>query len=535
MAMNTWMIPKNKRTLSHIPGTLSAFLAVNETMDWNDRKNQGVFEKCLESSYLKGGGNQYDPTRGGARTYEAQLSALGLIFKDENYQRCYFRPTLAGQAIIDGENPTMILQYQILKLQYPSPYSLRPGVGISSEFRIRPFLFILKLICDEEINYLDQKEIAIIILPYAKTEGSFDSIKQMILEYRKDPDTYPYPETFMEDTASSRTSSHNFEKRIEYLVDKANIFINYLDSCQLIARIGRTRITSDPEAVPSIESFIKEGRPLLNNAKDQTHFQRRFGCDPNHTKDTRKFSETAQISEELINERWVMSAFFDIASQEVVLEIGPNIINSIHEITGVQRNTIRKILERKTPDGLTYFEEKYIEMARQGRDNAIEFEKATAEIFDNALHYKSKHIGQTKPKDRRGGNPDVVVISEASSYCGILDSKAYSIYSVESDHANRMIHSYIPNVSEHSEGKPLRFFMYVSGGFSKNFSSQIKDICCETSEIEEKRIPGGGITAKNLIRLCQKARNVDIDHDQLLNLFSCNSEITTADIEAICQ
>lgn len=534
MPMNTWMVPKNKRTLSHIPGTLTAFVAVNEGKGWaGNREMQSRFEKLLERAGYKGGGQQYDPNSGGARTYEAQLSALGLIFKDNTDGTECFRTTLAGQAIIDGANPVDILQHQLLKFQYPSPYSLRQNVNINPDFKIRPFLFVLRLLLDNEIKFLDHKEIALFLLPYAKNEKDLNSIKKSILKYRADGHSYQYPDTFMKDTSSARTTRHTLEQRLNYLMDKVNIFVNYLESCQFIVRPNKSTIEIDSDGAVIVQNFLNSNKPLIDSPDDQLRFQRRYGIDPDHTKDTRKFDAKNPISEENVSERWIMAKFFDLASESLYPEINSELIDKLHESVGYRKEKIREVLEKKRPDSLVYFEENYINMAHQGQKNAIAFETATKEIFSKILGYKAKHVGQSKPVGRAGGNPDVIIISKSDCYCGILDSKAYNSYSIANDHKNRMLYNYIPNISEHSEGTELKFFAYISGNFSSSFSTSIKKLVAETSDYESKRIHGSGITAKNLIRLCQRAKKETISHSALKDLFSCDSIITTAEIEAI--
>lgn len=534
MPMNTWMIPKNKRTLSHIPGTLAAFAAVNEGRCWmGNRDLQSTFEKMLERSGLKGGGNQYDPNSGGARTYEAQLDALGLIFwkEEENKKHLYF--TLAGEAILNGENPTVILQHQLMKYQYPSPYSIRSNVNISSDFQIRPFQFVMRLLIDEDIRYLDREEFGLILLPYAKKDSDFEKIKKMILNFRNAGCKFTFPETFMEDTSSTRTMNHTKEERVKYLIDKANIFVNYLDSCQFIIRPESGRISADPDAVKTVEEYIRKNKPLISDPENSVRFQRIFGVDPKHTKDTRLLDSSRAVSAEIIYERSVMSKFFDIASQEICTEITAEVIQKVSNQAGVPLSVTARILEKRDPDGLNYFEENYIAMSSKGREEAIDFEKATAELFERMLGYKAKHVGQVKPKGRGGGNPDVIVISEAENYCGILDAKAYISYGLTNDHEHRMEYDYIPNVGEHSEGTELKFFAYISGNFASNFPSGIRKFAESVSQKRGKELHGCGITARNLIRLCQRVKAKQIPHDVLGELFSCDSVITLEKIEAV--
>lgn len=533
MPMNTWMIPKNKRDLTHIPGTLLAFSEINNNTEWSGHRDiQAKFEKLLEAMGQKGGGNQYDPHSGGARTYEAQLDALGLIYWDEVDGRKILRLTLAGEAILAGKNPTTILQHQLMKLQYPSPYSLRTQVGINPKSKIRPFLFLMRLLLDPDIGYLENDEIGFIILPYAKTASDYASVKKKILQYRKTK-KFTFPNTFMEDTFSTRGRNHTFEERLEYLHDKANIFINYLDSCHFILRPEKQKIICNPSVKKLVESYLTNEKPLLDDPENSVRFQRRFGLDPDHSKDTRLFTESSQISASDILKRMVLVAFSRIASKKLCLDISDEIIELIRRVTGAKPDFIRKILSNKDIDGLNYFEENYINMANRGREDAIDFEIATAELFRESLGFRVKHVGQVKPLNRDGGNPDIIIISDPAEYCGILDAKAYSAYGLDHDHQLRMRVDYVPNVDEHSDGKEVKFFAYVSGDFSNVFTRKLKGLAGIISKEQKNEIHASGITARNLIHLCQLSRMKPISHDNLRKLFSSDDVISLEQIEAL--
>ena len=521
------MVPKNKRKLTSIIDSLFLFISANEGIVWKgDRTIQRKFEEMLEKTEIKSPGQPYDPNSGGARTYEAQLSSLGLIFLDSSGTNTAFRPTLAGQGILDGENPLPILQNQLLKFQYPSAYSIRRNVNISPDFIIRPFLFILKLLRDSDIKYLSKKEVGRFVIVYGKNERDYDSVKKMIIEYRKNDERDFLLRTFMEDSISPRTKNHNFKQRIIYLEDKANIFFNYMESSQLIIRPeGRDKIEINADALDIIESFEKKNPPFIRNPDRQDAFQRRYGLSPTYTKDTRRFN-VGQISDKTLKERFVMREFFSIASTNIIMDINnPEIISELSSSTGISEHDVERILGNKRPEGLNYFEEKYIDMAMKGRDNATEFEMATCEIFSKMLGFYSEHIGQRKPKDRTGGNPDGIIVSKEAKYCAILDAKAYSHYSITNDHANRMIHNYIPNYKENVEsGEPLKFFLYVSGGFSNTFGIQVKNIA------RISKVNGSGISAKNLICMARKRKSKGINHTELADIFTKNKEITSMDI-----
>lgn len=84
----------------------------------------------------------------GGRTHAAMLYSLGLWFeKDERVHL-----TLAGEAIMQGKPPVPVLKKQVLRFQYPSAYG--DSVKVTPRFKIRPFIFLLRLLTDVRIGYL---------------------------------------------------------------------------------------------------------------------------------------------------------------------------------------------------------------------------------------------------------------------------------------------------------------------------------------------------------------------------------------------
>jgi len=158
----------------------------------------------------------------------------------------------------------------------------------------------------------------------------------------------------------------------------------------------------------------------------------------------------------------------------------------------------------------------YFEMAFRGRDNAIEFELATVQLFKNAFGFEAKHVGPI------GLSPDVFILSDESKYIGIIDNKAYSKYTISNDHRNRMIHNYIKTYSK--EKYPLAFFSYISGGFGKNIDAQIKDIVTETS------VHGSAISVSNVIKLVDNYGKKGYDHSKIKDVFSLDRQILLADL-----
>ena len=137
---------------------------------------------------------------------------------------------------------------------------------------------------------------------------------------------------------------------------------------------------------------------------------------------------------------------------------------------------LEETLLRFYPNGsIGAFMAEYFEMAFKGREEAAEFEKATAAIFQDVFGFSARHVGPI------GLTPDVLILSDSEGYSAIIDNKAYSKYSISNDHHNRMVHNYIGNLGNYYSGPyPLAFFSYIAGGFGANIERQLQAITGET-------------------------------------------------------
>ena len=152
---------------------------------------------------------------------------------------------------------------------------------------------------------------------------------------------------------------------------------------------------------------------------------------------------------------------------------------------------------------------------------AVDFEKATTEIFRDVFGYKSIHLGQTGSKSA----PDILLLSDSEGYQAIIDNKAYSKYSITGDHHNRMVHNYIEKISNYSDSDyPIGFFSYIAGGFISTFDKQV------ALEIEESKVQGSGIKVATFIKMIEKQNEQPYSHKRLREIFQIGREIKLSDI-----
>lgn len=334
--LNYWWVTRPKRKLNSVPEILSliAESAVNKI--WLEQRGEHLnFENALEENNLKRQGDRIDQTGGGGRTYIAWIMSLGLIFSQQSTKNLQL--TLAGKAILDGESPVKILTNQILKYQFPSSFSLK--VKVSERFKIHPFWFLLKILSDKRIEYLTQEEIAKIIITEAENESNkcYEKIISRLIEFRNFGDS-----CLEKDFAQKYTSSKgtvNFQNPYAHLSDIANTIINWLEYTQLIYRDeGKIKILD--EQADEVQRIISKKLEFIKRPEEHEFFQRRYGLDLTHIKDTRNLLQTKTVTDFMIDEMRIKKFFISLSLTEPIIKITSNLIEKISEQSGIKSNIV---------------------------------------------------------------------------------------------------------------------------------------------------------------------------------------------------
>lgn len=516
--LNYWWVTRPKRKLNSIPEVLAAFSNVALSVRWSAARDVHIlFEEELERDGLKRIGERRDHSGSGGRTYQAWLSSLGLIFIQESTGTPFL--TLAGEAILEGKSPVDILKNQVLKYQFPSPFGIKTHV--SDMFRVHPFIFILRLLCDSRITYLTEEEIAKVVITEGinDTEKCFEFVVERLLAFRETGDR-SLPNDFI-DTHAPSSGRVNLEHPYSHLTDTANTMANWLEYTQLIFR-DEGKVMISPEKTDEINRILAQKLTFIDRPEDHEYFQRKYGLDPWHQKDTRNLLNTGTVSSKLIDMQRIKQAFIAYSIHKPISQIDPSIVVEIASKTGTDKSLVEAVLYNDYPHGaIGGFLSGYYEMAFKGRDEAVDFEMATTSIFKDVFGYNAIHLGQTGSKSA----PDILLISDNDGYQAIIDNKAYSKYSISGDHHNRMVHNYIENISNYSDcSYPIGFFAYIAGGFVTTIDKQI------LAEVNETNVPGSGITVGNFIRLVEKHQEKAYSHAELRNIFGVNRQISLQDI-----
>jgi hypothetical protein len=445
---------------------------------------------------------------------------LGLLFIHEATGT--LKLTLAGEAIMAGDSPVAILKEQILKYQFPSSYSLSRNIQVAPRFKIRPFRFILRLLIDKRLNGLCEEEIAKVVIVESEneTESCYNTVIDKILTFREKSDKC-LDKDFFEKYPPSK-GVVNKENPFGNLKDIANTIVNWVEYTQLAKRDEDDKILRIiPDKFNEVNAILADTPVFIDRPEQPEYYQRKYGLDPKHQKDTRNLAETKTITAKIIAEHKIKQAFVSESLKSPIGKITVELIDKIAETTGIEGCFVEETLKQNYPYGaIGSFMTEYFEMAFRGRDDAVEFEKATAEIFRAVMGFEAIHTGPI------GLTPDVLVLSVNDNFSGIIDNKAYSKYSISNDHHNRMVENYIKGLNNYyNDGLPLSFFSYIAGGFGQNISSQIKNIVDKTS------VHGSAITVSNMINLVEKYNTSSYTHSDIKSLFSLDRLILMNDLK----
>jgi hypothetical protein len=518
--INYWWVTRPKRRLNSIPEVLAAFAEISLNQEWAGQRDTHLsLEEALEDANLKRKGERRDQTGGGARTYRVWIASLGLVFTQKSTNT--LKLTLAGEAIMAGDSPVAVLKNQILKYQFPSSFSLSRGVAVSPRFKIRPFRFLLKLLSDPQIEHLSEDEIAKVVMVEAdsETDACYEKTVAKLLDFRSRGDA-ALDRDFFEKYPPSK-GGVNTANPFGNLKDIANTIANWLEYTQLAKRDDEDRMLRIiTDKTVEVAEILAESPPFIDRPEQHEYFQRKFGLDPKHRKDTRNLTETRSITAKMIAEQKIKQAFIGESLKTPIIRITAGLIDRIIEQTGIDEKLVEETLLKLYPHGAVgSFMTEYFEMAFRGRDDATEFEKATAELFKTVMGFEARHVG---PK---GLTPDVLILSDADGYAAIIDNKAYSKYTISNDHHNRMVHNYIRSLGSYYNGRlPLAFFSYFAGGFGKNINAQIQNIVAETS------VHGSAMSVSNMINLVERYEQSGYTHSAIREVFSLDRQVLLSDL-----
>jgi hypothetical protein len=490
-----WMFPRNKRRMMPLDTALilRAMVVASElgTTWGGDQGQQNQFSRLLDEYGLKSGGDQRDKNPGGSRTYEAQMRSLGLLYKDSRDGS--LKLTQAGQDLVELIEPSKTFEYQILKFQYPSSYSLGRNVDIDRKIKIRPFLFLLKLANDPILNGLSDKDMVVPVV-YGRNEQSYEICKKLILKLRAEG-----VESVIPDDASIRTAktqNNSYAQRIEDIGNIANTFKNVLQGSGIVnlrdiegqvrvfPRIDIKARIAEIESIPYVD-FIG-----LSEEQATLKFGNRLGS----LKDTRRSFMPTKNPELFTKSALIFQKFLDEVDLPVTqTEVDEFVIRMEKEFQ-LSREIIIKALEPILANSTHYAGARLIELSKGGLASAEAFEKNVQKIFEVDFGYHAEWTGRTH-RSQTGGFMDVFVVEIERNVCGILDTKSMKSYDLPHQDVSKAITTYVDAASELYGARgnlELKFVAYISHLIGTGASTRALDL------YNAKKVPVSLISAYGL-------------------------------------
>jgi hypothetical protein len=495
------MVPKNKRFIPPwwLIKVLNLFNSSSEDREWDSK-----VKELLETKHLKRDFGSYHKNPGGDRTYKSQLECLGLIFTDEEKN---LQLTKAGRDLVGSHpEPLLILQKMLLRLQYPSAYSVGHNVAISEEVTVRPFLFLIALI--DELGHLTTEEIGVAVVYGHNHNMAFQRCINKIKELRSGS-TFREILDSEDDLWTTRIKDNPIEDKIKYATDDIpNIFENYLESARLIERtredIGLvSRLTS-----PAKNLLSQADTELIEYSKEEVKdnkiaFQRRFGA-WDGSKDTRRTerSEPIKDPEELL----IKNEFIEFLSEGIREQKELDEFREKMHKLGLDADKVNEIIAKLNSLNTSLFEDRFHKIATGGAKHAREFEESIVRLL-RRIGFEAHHTGDLKRPSGSGGYADAYFSYDNKAY--LFDAKASEYYSISHSELTKAVHTYIPNwyelCNEHGlpEAELLKLFGYIAGGYKKS-----GDLEKKLSEISENSdVQTAALTAWDFFKYVQKNDN----------------------------
>lgn len=519
------MFSRPQRKLYRLPLTVAALQEAAGGEEWSGRRDSHVaLEEILEREEVKRVGVRRDATGSGGRTHAALVRSLGLAFESSETKRLEL--TLAGEQLANGERPLSILSNQVMRFQYPSPYSQGRNVNIDPKFKVRPFVLVIRLLLNPLLEgRLSKDEIAMVVIfeGTGDSQREADRVASLVLQYRNGSFV---EEVFRRANAKAGEDISTLKGRFE---DIANTCMNWLEVTGVVDRSPNT-ISVAESSRGSAQQLIETygDRPLIGNPTDEDRFQRSYGLPPGKKKDTRDLSASPAVS----REEFVFSRVNTILTHWSETEL---------LINGATTEVVNRLVER------TQFGHAEVEMAAKKvlgsdrtldsylvnyqsliysnkKDAPLQFEKATAEILREIFKVSSINIGQS------GREPDVLV-RNSSKWRGIIDTKAYSgEYSLPSDH-ERAMREYVEKyrAMDAADGAPLLFWSFIAGAVSKGAENRANSLA------QQVGVGGSVMGILAWLQLIRLGQSGDISADKLAKVLASGGEITLAKIKTEMQ
>ena len=481
------------------------------------KKNTRALQKLIGERLEKEGIKTKPTTKlrndqGGYRTWIIGPKIFGLCFEEEENGKMEF--TDAGNIVAGGGKIAIeMMETQLLKFQWPSRTQEHWSQKMSDEFKIFPYRFLLKLLC--EINDLTDQEIEYFVLPVT-SEKQLDKVCKNIIDFRKGKIILDY-----DDHRKKFRPEHDKTRYRKYINDLANTFRNHVDffdeiKIKKVKKIERLHVgQKEKTALNKKLKIADENWKFIDTYEGQSrrYFVNRYGLDPKKKKASTKTSKP--VTKEMVRMRKICEAISEIQVESPELISLEDMKKEIRYAANLSMKDISKVFSNnpelyKTGND---FGKKYLEVAGDG-DRHEEFEIMTNKIL-NKIGFDVQAKVKVKFSEEQEGVIDTLVTYNSES--GVIDEKAGKKFSCGNERVGPM-ENYIREARKISDTTKVKFFGYVYG---RKFSTpggfnRIR---------KEMKIDGFRISASNLYSLFTDFRKGKISKDDVWKLFKSNGEI----------
>jgi len=506
-----WFITRPLRDPAFHREALEALRDATENFSVKWKGNRSLhkeYEKKLIEIGLKR--NSISNDGSGGRTWTAMMKTFCYCYvNDEGY----LLPTKVGQEILRGNNVHANITKQILTLQIPNTYFLESGFRpkYTSNFKIMPARFLIKLCCNEKLDHYITKEEITFFAMISYQDWEISKVVNRILEFRQS--TEEMKNLLKQQIANeyehrerSDKGARDFESANS---DVAHTFMLICEYTQLVEYVRGHCIRIPVLKLDEVKGFVQEydSRYPFNNKYlfSLERMAETNGLDINSYKASRygNIKPATNQKKKLIKAEKILSNHPSLSHYEKVDLLGKEFIAKDAE-------SLAEYFD--TEDNMDNLTENFIS-SYLNEVNDLEFEKKTGKLleligFDVLMHPPIK--GERTEID--------ILLKYKNNLCGIIDAKNYKTkFQLSASLSSHMASEYIYNYETYQEHK-LQFFGYVTASDIKG-TSNLNKITSIAARSINRTIKGFMINAKSLLSFLDFSMENDLDKDSRINLF----------------
>lgn len=506
-----WFITRPERDPAFHKEALEALQKATEnfSLKWKgNRELHKKYEEQLNEIGLKR--NSISNDGSGGRTWAAMLRTFCYCYLNSDG---YLVLTKVGQEILNENNIRENITKQLLTLQIPNAYFLESGFRpqYESNFKITPVRFLIKLCCNEKLDYYITKEEITFFAMTAHQDCEISDVISKILNFRQSSDDKKKLikqeiACLYEHRERSDKGARDFESAHS---DVAHTFMLITEYTQLVEYIRGQAIRIPASKLNDVKTIIKEydDRYPFNNKYlfSLERMAETNGLDVNSYKASRygNIKPATNQKKKLLKAEKLLSnqpslsydKKVELLSKEFIIKEAQDLASYFHtedKINSLTENFISSYLNEK---------------------NDLEFENKTGMILEQIGFNIEMH------PSIKGERTEIdILLKYNDNLCGIIDAKNYKTkFQLSASLSSHMAGEYIYNYTNY-DGCKLQFFGYVTANDIGGTNNLYKITKIAERNIN-REIKGFMINAKSLLAFLDYCIENDIDKNRSVTLF----------------